>query len=170
MPLIERGVHVDELRKLFYIDEDWNLRWRVAKGPKAPTNTIAGSSHSGGYRKVKFNQKMFLTHRVMWALYYGEWPNEHIDHINGVKIDNRIENLRVVTNAENSKNQKKDKRNKTGVTGVLYYSDRGKWLVRIGGNNNFTYLGYFSDFFEAVCARKSAELQYGYHVNHGRIQ
>lgn len=168
MPLVEKGVHVDDLKKSFYIDKDWNLRWRVTKGSKAPANSLAGSDHSNGYRKVKFNQKMFFTHRVIWALYYGEWPTEHIDHINGVKIDNRIENLRVVTKTENSKNRKRDKRNKTGVAGVLYYSDKVKWLVRIGGNKNMTHLGYFTDFFEAVCARKSAELRYGYHTNHGR--
>lgn len=90
-----------------------------------------------------------------------------IDHINHDKTDNRIENLRQVTHSENHKNRKYRK-NTSGCTGVNIYKRTGKWIVTIAIEGVGTNLGYYSDFFEACCVRKSAEVQHGYHLNHGR--
>jgi hypothetical protein len=99
---------------------------------------------------------------------YGEWPNHEIDHINGDSLDNRICNLRDVTSQGNNRNMSLAKTNTSGVCGVRYKKDRSKWVALITLNNRQTHLGYYQDFFEAVCARKSAERKYGFHENHGR--
>lgn len=166
--LVEKGVHVNDLKELFYIDEDWQLLWKVKKAARVKIGDIAGGKDKYGYQIVSVNYRLFKCHRIIWALFYGEWPSGSIDHINGVKDDNRIENLRVVTHQENLRNQKKRKTNKTGVHGISRQRALSKWQVFITVDYKNIYLGVYEDFFEAVCARKSAELQYGFHVNHGR--
>ena len=98
----------------------------------------------------------------------GEWVTE-LDHINGDRLDNRIENLRPVTRQENLKNQKRSIANTSGVTGVYWDRETGKWraLIRIGGKVKT--IGRFLSFEEAVMARKEAERKNGYHANHGRV-
>jgi hypothetical protein len=169
MQLIERGLHVDELKKLFYIDEDWQLRRKIRR---ASTNKgdIAGFTTVYGYRRVSINKRFYMVHRVIWALFYGSWPKGQIDHINGIKDDNNIENLREVTNIENARNKKRSKNNTSKLTGVRWHKKTNKWQASVNVNYQDTYLGVYEDFFEAACARKSAELYYGYHANHGRSQ
>lgn len=166
--LVEKGVHVDDLKELFYIDKDWQLRWEVKKALRVKIGDIAGGKDKVGYQIVSINYQLFKCHRIIWALFYGEWPSGSIDHINGIKDDNRIENLRVVTVIENARNQKKRKNNKTGVTGISRRGALSKFEVFITVDYKQIYLGIYEDFFEAVCARKSAELHYGFHANHGR--
>ena len=168
MPLVERGVHVDDLKELFYIDDAWQLRWKVKKGTRAKIGDIAGSTSGFGYRTVSINRRHYRVHRIIWALHYGEWPTGQLDHINGIKDDNTIENLREVTNIENGRNQKLFITNKTRLPGVSWNKATNKWASYIHDRYQKIHLGINEDFFEAVCARKSAELQYGFHTNHGR--
>lgn len=129
---------------------------------------MAGSPNAKKRWSTKINAVLYQNHRIAWALYYGCWPDDQIDHINGDPEDNRIVNLRIVTNAENQKNASRKKTNKSGVTGVCWH-ERGKvWQANIRGNGRFLYLGSFKRLEDAVAARKKAEEQYGYHPNHGR--
>ena len=105
--------------------------------------------------------------RLAWFMYYGEWPKDQIDHINGNSIDNRIENLRDVTPGENNRNLSIYSHNKTGVMGVNLTS-RGKFRARIIVYGKETALGCYSTLEEAAAARKEAEIKYGFHENHGR--
>jgi hypothetical protein len=97
---------------------------------------------------------------------YGVYPKQ-IDHLNHVRHDNRMINLRETDSHGNSRNQSKPSHNTSGVVGVSLSNRIGRnetrWEVRICGK----FLGYFDNFFEAVCKRKSAELQFGFHPNHG---
>jgi len=128
----------------------------------------AGSPNMKRRWSTKINAALYQNHRIAWALYYGCWPDDQIDHINGNPEDNRIVNLRVVTNAENQRNVARKKTNKSGVTGVCWHK-RGKvWQVNIRGDGRFIYLGSFRNLDDAIAARKAAERQYGYHENHGR--
>lgn len=120
---------------------------------------------ANGYKIGRIGQINIFAHRVAWALHYGGWPDGEIDHINGNRSDNRIANLRVVSTKENARNRRLDHRNTTGVSGVYWHKEVGKWCAAIGKREK---LGYFSDFDEAVKARKAAEDRYGYHANHGR--
>lgn len=138
----------------------WNSRY---SGREALTATDARGVRSGrvlGQRQV--------AHRVAWAIVHGEWPRETIDHINGDPGDNRILNLRAVSQAENQKNKAMSCRNTSGRVGVRY-SDRCRhWRAEIKVDQKYKYLGCFKTFAEAAAARTAAEAAYGFHENHGR--
>jgi hypothetical protein len=121
-----------------------------------------------GYRRMTLLGKRYKSHRVAWAMHHGDWPPETIDHINGVKDDNRIENLRAVTHIENCRNQKLHNTNTSGVMGVYWRPEARKWQVRIYVNGRLLHLGLYVKKDEAVAARKAAEEKYGFHANHGR--
>ena len=109
-------------------------------------------------------------HQVIWLMVYGESPPKgyEIDHINGIRSDNRLENLRCVKKEDNAKNQSLSERNQTGVLGVSFYKPNKKWLARINALKKTKFLGYFDSFEEACKARKDAEIKYNYHENHGK--
>lgn len=113
----------------FYYDETSPscLRWKVGRRSgknlnivKVKKDDVAGSISVKGYYQVKLQGGVYLCHRIIYEIMNNVSlkPNEHIDHVNGCRFDNRINNLRVVTNAENSRNAKKSKYNSSGVTGV----------------------------------------------------
>ncbi len=127
-----------------------------------------GSIHKFGYLTCSFDSKRLRVHRLAWYLYYGEFPKNDIDHINGDRTDNRIVNLRDVTKAENGRNQKKPERNTSGVSGVYRQKGRKHWFAAIRVDGKQLFLGSFLEFHEAVNARKNAEVLYDFHENHGR--
>jgi hypothetical protein len=126
-----------------------------------------------GYLKVSIRyqgeKKTCFQHRVAWALHNNEWPDDDMDHINGIRTDNRIENLRVVTLTENQRNQAISSRNTSGHMGVCWQKRTKSWRARISENNKSINLGHYKDKDEAIRVRKLAEIKYGYHPNHGRI-
>ena len=126
-----------------------------------------GYVHNTGYKQGTLMGKVLKAHRVAWKLHYGEDPVEQIDHINGDRSDNRIENLRCVSDAENKKNAKLYSNNSSGVTGIHWLKEQKKWRVRIGGSKGI-HIGCYATLDEAKAARKEAEAKYGYPPNHGR--
>lgn len=121
-----------------------------------------------GYRKGQIFGKTLLAHRVAWALHYGAWPDGLIDHINGDKADNRIENLRLVDHSGNTKNNRISKKNTTGHIGIYWEPLRNKWRADITADKKTVCLGRFDNKDDAIAARKAAEPKYGFHPNHGR--
>ncbi len=120
-----------------------------------------------GYLNGKIFSHRYFAHRVIWALVHGVWP-ERVDHISGVRTDNRIANLRNVSGVENDRNRKRPITNTSGVIGVVWHKGKQRWVAQIGVDNRMIFIGQFADFEEAVAARKAAEVEYGYHENHGR--
>lgn len=120
-----------------------------------------------GYRRGSILGRLFLAHRVVWALANGRWPEEGVDHVNHDGQDNRPENLRAVSHRENMCNQSPHKNNTSGVTGVSPY--RGKWQAHIVVNRKKISLGTFAVLKDAAEARARAEAAHGFHPNHGRI-
>lgn len=138
---------------------NWNSRYA---GKEAFT------AFQNGYLHGSIFDRLYLTHRVIWAICHGAWPLAQIDHINGDRRDNRIKNLRSVSHAENGKNQKLSLRNTSGVCGVSWHGSRKKWHSRIMLDGKELHIGYFTDKADAIAARKAAEAKYGFHPNHGR--
>lgn len=130
----------------------------------------AGSISPEGYRILSINGKAYRSHRVIWYCEMNEMPNM-MDHINGKRDDNRLCNLRNVTVKENNRNASKSSKNTSGFTGVTYVksgSRNKRWRADIRHNDKRKCLGYFISKEEAIIARKQANIDCGYHVNHGR--
>jgi len=120
---------------LNYCPNTGNFTWLCDRGTNKVKNKIAGSIHSDGYLTIQINGKSYKAHRLAWHYHYNKWPSGQIDHINGIKNDNRIENLRDVTSSENSKNR-------------LYHRDRTlKPLLNIHYRKS-------KDFYEVIINNK----------------
>ena len=137
----------------------WNGRYAGARAFTA----VRYGYHVGG-----IDNRMFLAHRVLWAVVHGAWPEGQIDHIDGDGTNNRLSNLRVVSNTENARNAKLSKRNSSGRAGVGLHKASGRWEARIGVGKRKRHLGLFTRFDDACAARAAAEIEYGFHENHGR--
>ncbi|MCK1783382.1 HNH endonuclease [Pseudomonas sp. TNT11] len=161
---IEILLSATKARRLFRV-VDGKLVNLVRRGARAMPGMIAGSPNMDGYLRVKINNVLFRVHRVIWLITFGEWPKGQIDHINGIRDDNRIENLRDVTVQGNQRNQHIRTDNSSGVPGVRL--ENGKWRVRIKIDGKYICVGRFQNFDSAVAARKDAEAIYGFHPNHG---
>ena len=153
-------MNLDDLRNLIsYNPETGHLYW-IAQGRGRIKKKPAGTTTSSGYLGVMIHGKRVYSHRICWALHYGTWPVEQIDHINGVKSDNRIINLREATNSQNGKNLKLSSRNTSGVSGVHFDNWAGKWRASIKVDGRSINLGRWNDKQEAISARKKAEILY----------
>ena len=154
---------------LFWDDASNVFRWLRPMSNRVSIGSVAGGIHKPtGYRVIGINNVTYREHRLIWLWYYNEWPVDEIDHINGNKLDNRIDNLRAATRQKNAKNQKLRSDNKSGVPGVFFNKQRQKWHAYIKADGKRKHLGYFDKFEDAVAARKAAEIEFGYHPNHGR--
>lgn len=121
--------------------------------PRTDVNQVWNSRYAGtpaldtmltiGYMSGTLLRKRYLAHRVAWAYYYGSWPESEIDHINMVRHDNRISNLRPASKSENMCNRGKQSNNTSGFKGVSFHKATGKWDARICVNNNKKFIGLF---------------------------
>ena len=123
-------------------------------------------SYNQGYRRGAIMGRSIQGHRIAWAMYHGKWPEGEIDHINGKRSDNRIENLRDVTLSVNQRNRIMSDRNTSGACGV-YQRRSGKWRSQIVVQRQYMNLGLYSHKFDAVLARLQAERQHGFSIRHG---
>lgn len=147
-------------RKLFsYFPETGELRWKVDRLP-VKAGDLAGWVDTAGYRCIEVAGKGYKVHRVIWLIVYGRWPKKDSDHINGIRSDNRLSNLREATEAQNCQNARRRKDNSSGQKGVSWYPRYGKWRARIAVSKQDKLLGYFEKRSDAVQAYKKAALQH----------
>lgn len=128
----------------------------------------AGATNDAGYVCVRVDGKNRKAHRLIWLLVTGDWPEDEIDHENHDRADNRWANLREATHAENVKNQSLHKSNTSGVAGVWWHKDAQKWSAFVHAGGKMIYLGLFEVKDDAIAARKAAEVEHGFHANHGK--
>ena len=143
--------------------------WKLNPGRKVKAGSEAGSIEvRHGYVSVSFMGSRYKAHRIIWEMFNGQIPDGmQIDHINHIRHDNKIENLRLVKKLENDMNRSVYKNSKSGVTGVRYVEKYRNWRSQIKVNGKQISLGSYSDIREAIKARKDAEVKYGFHENHG---
>lgn len=156
---------VDYLREMLdYDPESGIFRWKF-KTPYKDVGEVVGRRDKDGYldthiKMMSGRSKNFRLHRLAWFYVYGVWPENQIDHINGIKDDNRIENLREATANQNQWNQKKAKNNTSGHKVVYWVKRANKWRAFIYCNSKNIHLGYFSSLLEAAEAYKQAAIKY----------
>lgn len=126
----------------------------------------AGGRNSQGYWVVNIGNSHHRAHHIVWLVATGV-ATDWIDHIDGDRANNRVNNLRSVTRSENQRNRARSANNPSGVFGVSLDSKRGLWRARVGTRPSVE-LGHFPNFEDAVAARKAAEVSMGFHPNHGK--
>jgi len=156
------------LKSLLDYNPDTGVFTWIKSRKGAALGNVAGVVVWSGYRLIQIDRKTYRAHRLAFLWMTGSFPPKETDHINGIRNDNRWCNLRAVTGLENSLNKRKASNNTSGVMGVTWHRVSMKWQASIKVNQRSMALGYYKDFFEAVCARKSAETVFNFHPNHGR--
>lgn len=148
------------LQELF----DWDLEagrliWRVTRGSAVKGGDV-GTVNNCGYLSTCVKGDRLLVHRILWRLGSGSDPEQlQVDHINGVRLDNRFCNLRLAERIENNKNVKAHCDNSTGYLGICEHTP-GVYRVRIMAGGKNYHVGLFKSLQEAVAARRKAELEF----------
>ena len=151
----------ERLKELFsYNPETGVFIRRIATCNRVKSGSIAGSFSSQGYKQIRIDYKKYLSHRLAWLYVHGVWPINQIDHINHVKDDNRIANLRLATRSQNQWNQKKCYNNTSGYKGVCWQKQDKKWRAQIWVNGKCKNLGNYKDIKEAAKAYEKAAVKY----------
>ena len=142
-----------DAQEWFHCDFDTGVLFWKKSSKSITKGAVAGTVKSHGYRLVNFRRKSYPVHRIIWLLHSGIDPYPYlIDHVNGVRHDNRIKNLRLATNAENTRNQKLHPLNTSGYKGVSYIKRSGKWDARIKKDYVQHCLGVYDTKEEAYAA------------------
>jgi len=145
--------------KLSYDHSSGVFTWRVSPSAKVRAGSPAGAKQFEGYIVIGLNGRRYMAHRLAWLFITSGWPDGDIDHINGVKSDNRSSNLRLVTRAENLQNQRTvSSNNKNGsMLGVAFHRPTNKWRARIGLGGKDIHIGLFATESEAHQAYVAAK-------------
>ena len=152
---------------LNYSEETGIFTWKFnRRGLNA--GDVAGSRTDAGYVCIRIDKRLYRAHRLAWLYVYGVWPEDCIDHVNHIRDDNRISNLRPSTKGENSQNLSMRLDNTSGVTGVHWYKAYNKWSAEIWYKGDKHFLGYFGTIQEAAQARIDAERKFGFSEGHGK--
>lgn len=134
--------------------------WQTLFGGK-----MAGSDHGSGYLSVRVSGRLYFVHRIAFIIANGQIPDgKQIDHVNGVRDDNRQGNLRLADRSENARNAKRQETNTSGRVGVSWCSRNSKWYAYINHRGRMINLGHHHNIDDAVAARLAGEKAY-----HGRF-
>lgn len=151
----------EQLREILHYDPETGIfTWKVRTSRRVKVGDVAGCTGGNGYLRIRVCSRKYQAHRLAWLYVNGTWPKDQLDHINRNRSDNRISNLRDVTNKQNHQNRSKSSNNTSGHPGVSWHKRYSKWQARIRHNYKLIHLGYFDTKEEALSARKAAEKFY----------
>lgn len=137
-------INQERLKELLHYDPETGMFiWCVKPSRRVKSGAAAGGIDSKRYRVIRIDGVYYKAHRLAWLYVHGRFPIRDIDHINGVRDDNRIANLREATRAENGQNRKKNINNTSGFHGVSWDSANRKWRASIQVNSRPKRLGLF---------------------------
>lgn len=132
-----------DIRKHVLYDPSTGHFTRLTHSARCPAGSRTGTYDRHGYQVIIVNGKKYLGHRLGWYLTYGKWPDKHLDHINGVTGDNRLENLREATPQQNLQNTLSNpNRSRSGLIGAHWAKDKQKWYSQIQAFGVHYHLGY----------------------------
>ena len=149
---------------LFYDETTGQFTWIKPSSRSVKVGDVAGHINKSGYVRLCVNDHRYLAHRLAWLYVHGSFPATQLDHINGVKSDNRIQNLRLATAKQNAENRKLMVTNTTGHRGVYWVEKVKKWKVEVMHNSITHYLGMFDSLNQAVeVAKRGRDVLFTHH-------
>lgn len=125
------------------------------------------SAQKNAYSLISIDGRLYKSHRIIWFIVTSSFPSGEIDHIDHNRQNNRWSNLRDVPIGENNKNCSISKVNTSGTTGVQWFKAKKRLIATIQFKRKRRHLGCYDDINEAIVARKLAEIELGFHKNHG---
>lgn len=140
---------IKDLKKSFYYDPSTGVFTRIKNVSQCKIGDVAGSLMKIGYLRISFKNKSYLAHRLAWLYMTGKLPKNEIDHINGIKTDNRWCNLREATRSENSMNKPIQKNNTSNFPGVSFIKSTKKWRAYAKLNKKQIWLGSYETALKA---------------------
>ena len=154
----------EKAKELFTYDRETGIIKRNYRfNNKQRADLVAGSQRkddADGYIQIGIKGKLYPAHRIAMLLSYGFYGDGlEVDHINHIRNDNRLANLRFVTKSGNRRNQSRSSKNTSGVAGVYYYKAKRKYVAQIKVDGVNIYLGIFVTLEEATEVRKAAEIK-----------
>jgi hypothetical protein len=176
LPEIERRdcLTQEQLKQMLSYDPDTGKFTRLMARWSRDVGKIENSIRIGRcdkqYVTICLNKMQYLAHQLVFLYMTGEFPPDglEVDHINQNSLDNRYDNLRLVTHEENMKNKLLYKRNTSGVSGVHFCNTHKKWVARLGGSKSRVSAGSYRNIEDAIAARRAIKESSDYHENHGR--
>lgn len=158
---VDQMITAEEVRRVLDYDAGTGrLTWRVTLSNRAVAGRTPTALDSHGYMVVRIHGKLYRQHRIAWLHATGRWAPNDIDHINGVRTDNSLANLREATRSQNLRNARVSGANKSGVKGVCWCNTNKRWLATIRVDGKARYLGIFRDKEAAAAAYQAAALQH----------
>jgi hypothetical protein len=140
------------LMELFELNLSTGIFTRKINHSSRKAGEEAGTLDAHGYRTISVDRKNYKAHRLIWLYVHGHMPTSILDHINGNRLDNRIENLRLADRRGNNCNKGKLRTNRSGWKGVSFHPQSGKWRATIMLHKRQTHVGLYSDPLDAASA------------------
>jgi len=130
--------------------------WRVAPSRSVKAGSRAGRINGHGYRRIKIDRRLYQASRLAWLYMTGAWPAGEIDHINRIRDDERIANLREATRREQEGNKGLQANNTSGNRGVYWHTQKWRWAAQIYTSGRNRHLGLFATKEDAAAAYDAA--------------
>ncbi|WON77812.1 HNH endonuclease signature motif containing protein [Serratia sp. UGAL515B_01] len=147
-------INQSEVKRLLkYCPESGLFTWAIKPSAGVDCGNVAGTKNTQGYISILIKRKSYKAHRLAWLYMTGHIPN-WVDHVNGVRDDNRWVNLRECTPQQNAINAKLRKDSSSGVKGVYWHATTKKWTAQANCKGKRVHLGRFSSIEEAIIARE----------------